>query len=128
VRLPKTEKFNPSSIIEGKNLILKYCEDYKIQTPSVIIYDGNEYCLTWILKEPLNGWGAVRLWKKVQGFLAEKFFYFLDKWLYIYDGKLYRETACGQMGIKIFVVVKVVAKKKFPPNVIITNKRKEEYF
>lgn len=85
VRLPKTEKFNSSSIIEGKNLILKYCEDYKIQTPSVIIYNGNEYCLKWILKEPLNGWGAIRLWKKVQGFLAEKFFYLLDEKFYIED-------------------------------------------
>ena len=55
VRLPKTEKFNPSSIIEGKNMILKYCEDYKIQTPSVIIYDGNEYCLKWILERHFCG-------------------------------------------------------------------------
>jgi len=124
LRLPKTRKFNPTTKDDGLNMILDYCEAYKLPTPSVIIYDGNEYCLMWILKEPLGGgYSSVELWKKIQSFLAERFFYFLDEGLYIYDEKIYRKTAFGQMRIKIFVVANVVAKKKVPLNDIITIKK-----
>jgi len=131
LRLPKTRKFNPTTKDDGLNMILDYCEAYKLPTPSVIIYDGNEYCLMWILKEPLGGgYSSVELWKKIQSFLAERFFYFLD-------GKfmLITATECRVTLLKIFApgyhegtkenqdscVSKCVSKKKVPLNDIITS-------
>lgn len=86
IRLRKTEKFNPSTQDEGKTIILKYCRKREIPAPSLIIYDGNEYCLKWILSEPLNNNHSLKLWKTVQRFLSERFFYILDDRYYIDDG------------------------------------------
>ena len=85
IKLRKTERFNPSTIDEGKNIILKYCQERRLPTPTVIIYDGNEYILKWILKEPLNGIFSLDLWKKVQEFLSERFFSLLDDRYYLED-------------------------------------------
>ena len=85
IRLRKTEKFNPSTQDEGKNIVLEYCREREIPTPSLIIYDGNEYCLKWILREPLNDNHSLKLWKTVQRFLSERFFYILDDRYYLDD-------------------------------------------
>ena len=85
IRLRKTEKFNPSTQNEGKNIILEYCREREIPTPSLIIYDGNEYCLKWILREPLNDYHSLKLWKTVQRFLSERFFCILDDRYYLDD-------------------------------------------
>lgn len=87
LKLPKTKKFNPSTTNDGVKMILDYCKVYKLPIPSIILYDGNEYCLAWILKESMNGCSSVGLWKKIQTFLAERFFYFLDEGLYVHDGE-----------------------------------------
>ena len=86
IRLRKTERFNPLTTDEGKNIILEYCQERKLPTPTVIIYDGNEYILKWILREPLNGIFSLKLWKTVQKFLAERFFCLLDDRFYFNDG------------------------------------------
>ena len=86
IKLRKTEKFNPSTIDEGQNIILEYCREHGIPTPTVIIYDGNEYILKWILREPLNGIFSLKLWRTVQKFLAERFFCLLDNRFYFNDG------------------------------------------
>lgn len=91
IRLRKTERFNPSTTDEGKNIILEYCQERKLPTPTVIIYDGNEYILKWILREPLNGTFSLKLWKTVQKFLAERFFCLLDDRFYLNDGRSPKE-------------------------------------
>ena len=85
IKLRKTERFNPSTTDEGKNIILEYCRECGIPTPTVIIYDGNEYILKWILREPLNGIFSLKLWRTVQKFLAERFFSLLDDRYYLED-------------------------------------------
>ena len=85
IKLRKTERFNPSTTDEGRNIILKYCQERGFPTPTVIIYDGNEYILKWILKEPLNSIFSLDLWTKVQEFLSERFFYLLDDRCYLED-------------------------------------------
>ena len=76
VKLHKTEKFNPSTSEEGKNIILEHCRNHDVPIPSLIIYDGNEYVLKWLLREPLEA-VYLSLWKHIQEHLACKFFYVL---------------------------------------------------
>ena len=85
IKLRKTERFNPSTTDEGRNIILEYCRECGIPTPTIIIYDGNEYILKWILREPLNGIFSLKLWETVQKFLAERFFSLLDDRYYLED-------------------------------------------
>ena len=86
ITLRKTERFNPSTTDEGRNIILEYCRECGIPTPTIIIYDGNEYILKWILREPLNGISSLKLWRTVQKFLAERFFCLLDD-RYYFEGR-----------------------------------------
>ena len=77
VKLHQTENFNPSTSEEGKNIILEYCRKHNVPTPSLIVYDGNEYVLKWLLTGALEA-RSLPLWKHVQERLAHKFFYVLD--------------------------------------------------
>ena len=71
------KKFRPSTKEEGKKIILDYCEANAIPAPSLIVHDGNQYILKWILIDPLEG-KYLEVWKQVQKYLAELFFRLLD--------------------------------------------------
>ena len=48
-------------------------KDYDhVPTPSLITYDGEEYCLKWILREPIAA-RNVELWQMLQAMLARRF-------------------------------------------------------
>lgn len=79
VRLLKNEKFNPSTPSEGVNLILEHCRKNDIPKPTIIVYDGNEYCVKWVIREPLEA-KYLRLWQHLQERLAHKFFYVLNSY------------------------------------------------
>lgn len=68
-----TMKFRPSTKEEGIKIILDYCEANSIPEPSLIVHDGNDYIIKWILRDPLEG-KYLEVWKQVQRYLAERFF------------------------------------------------------
>ena len=84
VKLYTTKKFRPSTKEEGKTTILDYCEANAIPAPSLIVHDGNNYILKWILRDPLEG-KYLEVWKQIQRYLAERFFRLLDNGYYLDD-------------------------------------------
>ena len=84
VKLCTTKKFRPSTKEEGKTTILDYCKANAIPEPSLIVHDGNNYILKWILRDPLEG-KYLEVWKQVQRYLAERFFRFLEGGYYLDD-------------------------------------------
>ena len=77
VKLCTTKKFRPSTKEEGRQIILDYCEVNAIPAPSLIVHDGNNYILKWILRDALEG-KYLEVWKQVQRYLAERFFRLLN--------------------------------------------------
>lgn len=84
IKLYTTKKFRPSTKEEGRNVILEYCSANAIPEPSVIVHDGNQYILKWILIDPLEG-KYLEVWKQIQRYLAERFFRLLDGGYYLDD-------------------------------------------
>lgn len=84
ITLYTTKKFRPSTKEEGRNVILEYCSANAIPEPSVIVHDGNQYILKWILIDPLEG-KYLEVWKQIQRYLAERFFRLLDGGYYLDD-------------------------------------------
>lgn len=84
VKLYATKKFRPSTKEEGRKIILDYCEANSIPEPSLIVHDGNNYILKWILRGPLDG-KYLEVWKLIQRYLAERFFKLLDGGFYLDD-------------------------------------------
>lgn len=84
IKLYTTKKFRPSTKEEGRNVLLEYCSANAIPEPSVIVHDGNQYILKWILIDPLEG-KYLEVWKQIQRYLAERFFRLLDGGYYLDD-------------------------------------------